>query len=78
MFDSYSRSFKVKILNFMEFMDINKGEMLFSEGKEVESIYFLVSGTFETYKPLILTQQKGVSTIVSSKLVKNINLIIFR
>ena len=56
----------------MEFMDVNKGEILYSEGKEVESLYFLVSGSFETFKPLVLTQDKGISTILPSKLVSTI------
>ena len=56
----------------MEFMDVNKGEILYSEGKEVESLYFLVSGSFETFKPLVLTQDKGISIILPSKLVSTI------
>ena len=69
MFDKYMKSFKVKILNFMEFMDVNKGEILYSEGNKAESLYFLVTGSFETFKPLVITQENGSSIITPLKYV---------
>ena len=71
MFDNYAKSFKVKILNFMEFIDVNKGEILYEEGNKAESIYFLVTGSFDTFKPLVITQDKCSSTITPLKYVRD-------
>lgn len=53
----------------MEFMDVSKGEYLYLEGNLAESIYFLVTGSFETFKPLVITQENGSSTVTPLKYV---------
>lgn len=53
LFNDYSKSFRVKILNFMEIMNAKKGEALYLEGKEAKNIYFIVSGEFEATKKLV-------------------------
>ena len=59
MFKEYSRSFKAKILNFMEILNVSKEESLYFENNEAQNIYFVVSGMFETSKSLLHIKERG-------------------
>ena len=49
----------------MDILYINKNERIIVEGREINNVYFIVSGRFETTKSLILYQQTGISSLES-------------
>ena len=63
MFDEYTKAFRVRILNFMDIINVRKGEVMIVEGRPAMNIYFIIEGQFETTKQLLIYKEKGICTL---------------